>query len=78
VSPANRCGDAESVPLRVNGDEVDVPAGTTVAALLARLAIEPRGVAVAVDGEVVTRRAWGERGLAAGARIEILSIAQGG
>ena len=30
--------------------------------------LEPRGIAVAVDGEVVTRRTWGERPLAAGER----------
>jgi sulfur carrier protein len=64
--------------LTVNGDGVPVPAGTTVAELLVMLEIEPRGVAVAVDGEVVTRRTWGERSLAAGERVEILSIAQGG
>jgi sulfur carrier protein len=64
--------------LMVNGEGVPIPAGTTVAELLALLDIEPRGVAVAVDGEVVTRRTWGERSLAAGERVEILSIAQGG
>ncbi|MGH9290081.1 MAG: sulfur carrier protein ThiS [Acidimicrobiales bacterium] len=64
--------------LTVNGEGVPIPAGTTVAELLALLDIEPRGVAVAVDGEVVTRRIWGERSLAAGERVEILSIAQGG
>jgi sulfur carrier protein len=62
----------------VNGDETELPAGTSVAGLLAWLEVEPRGVAVAVDGEVVTRRTWGERLLAAGERVEILSIAQGG
>ena len=62
----------------VNGDEIELPAGTSVSELLALLDIEPRGVAVAVDGEVVTRRTWGERSLAAGERVEILSIAQGG
>ncbi|MGH9217608.1 MAG: sulfur carrier protein ThiS, partial [Acidimicrobiales bacterium] len=45
--------------LTVNGEGVPIPAGTTVAELLALLDIEPRGVAVAVDGEVVTRRIWG-------------------
>jgi thiamine biosynthesis protein ThiS len=49
-----------------------------VAALVAGLGLEPRGIAVAVDGEVVTRRLWGERALAAGERVEVLSIAQGG
>jgi sulfur carrier protein len=62
----------------VNGEETELPAGTSVADLVALLTIEPRGIAVAVDGEVVTRRTWGERRLAAGERVEILSIAQGG
>jgi sulfur carrier protein len=62
----------------VNGDRHTVAPGTTVAALVAELGIEARGVAVAVDGEVVTRRRWAERALAAGAQVEVLSIAQGG
>ena len=62
----------------VNGEATDLPAGTSVADLIALLELEPRGIAVAVDGEVVTRRTWGERPLAAGERVEILSIAQGG
>jgi sulfur carrier protein len=62
----------------VNGEDTELPAGTTVAGLLARLEVEPRGIAVAVDGDVVTRRTWGKRPLAAGERVEILSIAQGG
>ena len=67
-----------SVPVTVNGDDHAVAPGTTVAALVAGLGLEPRGIAVAVDGEVVTRRLWGERALAAGERVEVLSIAQGG
>jgi sulfur carrier protein len=62
----------------VNGDSRTVAPGTTVAALVAELGIEARGVAVAVDGEVVTRRRWTERALAAGEQVEVLSIAQGG
>jgi sulfur carrier protein len=69
---------AMAMRVTVNGEATEVPAGTSVAALLASLEIEPRGVAVAVDGEVVTRRTWAERSLAAGERVEILSIAQGG
>ena len=69
---------AGTVRLSVNGDEVTVEPGTTVAALVADLGLEPRGIAVAVDGEVVTRRTWGERPLAAGEQVEVLSIAQGG
>jgi sulfur carrier protein len=69
---------AETVRLSVNGDPVTVEPGTTVAALVADLGLEPRGIAVAVDGEVVTRRTWGDRPLAAGEQVEVLSIAQGG
>ena len=73
-----RADAGAALRLSVNGDEVEVPVGTTVSELLARLDVEPRGVAVAVDGEVVTRRTWSERPLAHGERVEILSIAQGG
>jgi sulfur carrier protein len=73
VTPAH-----DDVWVTVNGDHPVVAAGTTVAGLVEVLGIEPRGLAVAVEGEVVTRRTWGERALAAGERVEILSIAQGG
>ena len=68
----------DDVWVTVNGDHTVVAAGTTVAGLVEVLGIEPRGLAVAVEGEVVTRRTWDERALAAGERVEILSIAQGG
>lgn len=71
-------GAGAGVPVRVNGDERLVPPGTTVAGLVAEMGLEPRGVAVAVDGEVVTRRTWADRALAAGEQVEVLSIAQGG
>ena len=69
---------ADTVQLSVNGDPVAVEPGTTVADLVADLGLEPRGIAVAVDGEVVTRRTWADRPLAAGEQVEVLSIAQGG
>ena len=40
--------------------------------------IDSRYPAVAVDGEVVTRRTWGERALVAGEQVEVLQVAQGG
>ena len=67
-----------SVTVQVNGEATPLDDGATVADLVAALGLEPRGIAVAVAGEVVTRRTWGERPLVAGERIEILSIAQGG
>lgn len=38
----------------------------------------PRGVAVALNGEVVTRTAWSRTGLAEGDRVEVLTAVQGG
>ena len=62
----------------VNGDEHVLPSRSTVAALVAAMGFEPRGIAVAVDGEVVPRRTWSDRTLRAGEQVEILTIAQGG
>lgn len=66
--------------IRLNGADSDVRAGETVAAVLARLDLSPtaRGVAVAVDGEVVPRAAWETFALADDARVEVLTAMQGG
>jgi len=64
----------------LNGEDADVPAGETVATVLARLDLSPdaRGVAVAVDGEVVPRAQWGSFALVERARVEVLTAMQGG
>ncbi len=64
----------------VNGQRSDMPAGETVLAVLGRLGLSPdaRGVAVAVDGEVVPRADWETFALAQDARVEVLTAMQGG
>lgn len=52
--------------------------GCTVTALLDFLEIEPRGVAVAVDGEVVPRSRWHEVSISGEGVVEILTAAAGG
>lgn len=66
--------------ISLNGQQSDVRAGETVAAALARLdlALDARGVAVAVDGEVVPRTQWESFALAGDARVEVLTAMQGG
>jgi sulfur carrier protein len=66
--------------IELNGAGTDMRAGETIAVALERLGIESgtRGVAVAVDGEVVPRRAWESFALAADARVEVLTAMQGG
>lgn len=63
----------------LNGDAEKVDPGFTVADVLALLEVPTRrGVAVAVEGEVVPRREWEARVLAEGARVEIVNAIQGG
>jgi sulfur carrier protein len=62
----------------VNGDTRELPQDTTLADLVAQLTASPRGIAAAVDGEVVPRRAWPDTPLADGSVVEIVSAVQGG
>jgi sulfur carrier protein len=64
----------------LNGERSDVRAGETVAAVLARLGldVDAKGVAVAVDGEVVPRGGWSSYALPEDARVEVLTAMQGG
>jgi sulfur carrier protein len=64
----------------LNGDDALLEDGATVAAAVASLDLPAsgRGVAVAVDAEVVPRGEWAETELHEGARVEILRAIQGG
>ena len=64
----------------LNGQQRELVPGETVAAALRALGLQPdaRGVAVAVDGEVVPRSDWETVALAEGARVEVLTAMQGG
>jgi sulfur carrier protein len=64
----------------LNGQEHELAAPQTLAAALAELDVdrEARGVAVAVDGEVIPRARWQELELGEGARVEVLTAMQGG
>jgi sulfur carrier protein len=64
----------------LNGDASDLRAGETVAAALTRLdlALDAKGIAVAVDGAVVPRGKWEGHALGADARVEVLTAMQGG
>jgi sulfur carrier protein len=63
----------------INGEPSDAVApGATVVELLEALDVPDRGVAVAVDAEVVPRGAWATFTVADGARVEVLIAVQGG
>ena len=62
----------------VNGNPCRLVAGSTIATLVASLDAGPRGVAVAVDEEVVPRSEWASTELREGHRVEVLRASQGG
>lgn len=65
----------------VNGNpRDDLAGGLTIRGLLDALDVDDqaRGVAVAVDAEVVPRSAWGTTELVDGAAVEVLVAVQGG
>jgi sulfur carrier protein len=66
--------------ISLNGQACDVRVGETVTAVLHHLELAPdtRGVAVAVDGEVVPRTQWDSFELPEHARVEVLTAMQGG
>jgi sulfur carrier protein len=67
------------VKVRVNGEDRDVPAGTTVAEVVRSLGAGPgRGVAVALDGEVLPRGEWEAAALGDGQHVEVLRAVAGG
>ena len=64
----------------LNGAERELAEGATVQAAVEALELPAagRGVAVAVDAEVVPRTQWEKHTLQDGARVEILRAIQGG
>lgn len=63
--------------LQVNGDTLDVAAGT-ILALVEELGLDPRKVAVERNLEIVPRSLHGETALAEGDRIELVQFVGGG
>jgi sulfur carrier protein len=66
--------------ISLNGQDCDLRAGETVDAVLGRLDLPPdaRGVAIAVDGQVVPRARWAYFSLPEHACVEVLTAMQGG
>lgn len=64
----------------LNGESCELPEGATVADAVRETGAPPggRGVAVAVDGEVVPRGRWDDTELSVGQRVEVLQAVQGG
>ena len=66
--------------VEVNGQPVELGAGATVADAVIEAGAdgERRGVAVAVDGEVIRRAEWEQTRLRPDQHVEVVRAAQGG
>ncbi len=62
----------------LNGEPRDLPEGATVETAVHELGAPDRGVAVAVDGEVVPRGDWASTPVRDGQQVEVLHAVQGG
>jgi sulfur carrier protein len=62
----------------LNGEPHRVPAGSTVADLVAGLGRDPRTVAVERNGDLVPRARFGATPLGTGDRLEVVHFVQGG
>lgn len=66
------------VKVRLNGDPCVLVAGTTLGTVVDQLGRGRRGMAVALNAEVVPASRWDGTVLADGDQVEILTAAQGG
>jgi sulfur carrier protein len=78
VSDRAAHGTAGTLRVTVNGEPRELPAGTTVAALLLALDVRDGRCAVEINREIVPRSTHAARALAAGDAVEIVTFVGGG
>lgn len=66
------------VSILVNGEARDVPAGCTVAELVALFDLRPEQVAVELNRDLVTRDQRDSATLASGDQVELVTLVGGG
>lgn len=69
---------AETIGVRINGDEREVPAGLTVEGLLAQLSLTPRMVVVEHNGDILRRDALADAVVREGDTLELVHFVGGG
>ncbi len=72
--------ESSGMKVTINGNDTDLEPGASVQAAVNSLDLpaQGRGVAVAVDAEVVPRGQWEVTLLEEGSRVEVLRAIQGG
>lgn len=66
------------IEIFINGSKHRVPESTTVEGLIESMGLPKKGIALAVNNEVIPKSRWNERSLSPQDRVELLTIAQGG
>jgi sulfur carrier protein len=66
------------ISLRVNGRQVELPEPSTVLDYLRGLEVDPRAIAVEVNGEILPRERYADRLLESGDVVEIVRMVGGG
>jgi thiamine biosynthesis protein ThiS len=66
------------VRVRLNGSNTELDDRTTLTAVVQRYGRGERGIAVALNGEVVARSRWNDVELNEGDRVEVLGAIGGG
>jgi len=66
--------------ITINGEPHQVETMTTIADLVSRVTgeVDPKGIAVAVDRDVVPRSEWASTTVRSGSVLEIVTAAAGG
>jgi len=64
--------------ITLNGSPHEVADGTTVEQLVTVLSLPERGVALAMNSEVVPRSVWASTLVLPNSRVEVITPAQGG
>lgn len=75
---AGRAAGTSIVNILVNGEEREVPDGTTIAQLLTRLELTARHLAVEVNHELVPRSRHAEHRLRERDHLEVVTLVGGG
>ncbi len=79
-SLTQHAGHSKSIPVNivVNGTPREVPEGITIAALLSKLEVTAKHVAVEVNLELVPRARHGEHQLREADHLEVVTLVGGG
>jgi len=70
-----------AIEISLNGEAAEVAAGASVADVLRGRGLDPadpKGIAVAVNDEVVRKEDWTSTSVDAGDRVEVITARQGG